>query len=148
MVVGCATGCMEVTKHHLPYTAWRCSFIHSAFENVAATMSGVEAAYRSLRRQGKITEDITFLAFGGDGGTYDIGLQALSGAMERGHKMVYVCYDNQGYMNTGIQRSSATPKGANTTTSRRAPKCRKEQYPKISQPLWLPTVSPMWLSHL
>ena len=77
VVVGCATGCMEVTSTIYPYTAWRCSFIHSAFENVAATISGVEAAYTSLKRQGKIKEDITFIAFGGDGGTYDIGLQAL-----------------------------------------------------------------------
>jgi pyruvate ferredoxin oxidoreductase beta subunit len=80
-------------------------------------VSGIEAAYRSLRRQGKIQQDIDFIAFGGDGGTYDIGLQSLSGAMERGHKLVYVCYNNQGYMNTGIQRSSATPRGANTTTT-------------------------------
>ena len=119
LVVGCATGCMEVTTTIYPYTAWKTSFIHNAFENVAATVSGVEAAYQSLKRRGKIKKDqkINFVAFGGDGGTYDIGFQSLSGAMERGHDMVYVCYDNQAYMNTGIQRSSATPKGANTTTS-------------------------------
>jgi pyruvate ferredoxin oxidoreductase beta subunit len=81
-------------------------------------MSGVEAAYRSLVRQHKIPEqDVRFVTFGGDGGTYDIGLQSLSGAVERGHQFLYVCYDNGAYMNTGIQRSSATPYGAQTTTS-------------------------------
>lgn len=117
VVVSNATGCLEVSTTIYPYTSWRVPFIHNAFENSASTMSGVEAAYQSLKRQGKVTEDIIFIAFGGDGGTYDIGLQALSGAMERGHKMMYVCYDNGAYMNTGIQRSSATPLGANTTTS-------------------------------
>jgi pyruvate ferredoxin oxidoreductase beta subunit len=92
-------------------------FIHTAFENSAATMSGVEAAYNSLKKQGKVTKDLNFIAFGGDGGTYDIGFQSLSGAMERGHNMLYVCYDNEGYMNTGIQRSSSTPKGASTSTT-------------------------------
>jgi len=117
VVVGCATGCLEVATTIYPYTAWRCSYIHNAFENAAATMSGVEAAYRALRRRGKIDRDFTFIAIGGDGGTYDIGLQSLSGMLERGHRVVYVCYDNQAYMNTGIQRSSATPRGADTTTS-------------------------------
>ncbi len=117
VVVGCATGCLEVATTIYPYTAWNCSFIHNAFENVAATMSGVEAAYRSLRRQGKIAREMTFIAIGGDGGTYDIGLQSLSGMLERGHRVVYVCYDNGAYMNTGVQRSSATPRGADTTTS-------------------------------
>ncbi|WP_408955280.1 thiamine pyrophosphate-dependent enzyme [Natroniella sp. ANB-PHB2] len=116
-VVGCATGCLEVSTTIYPYTAWEDSFIHNAFENVAATISGVEAAYRSLRNQGKMDEDFDFIAIGGDGGSYDIGFQSLSGAMERGHDMVYLCYDNGAYMNTGIQRSSATPKGASTTTS-------------------------------
>ncbi len=108
---------MEVTTTIFPYTAWKVPFIHSAFENVAATISGVEAAYRSLKRQGKYDKDVRFIAFGGDGGTYDIGLQSLSGAMERGHRMLYICYNNEAYMNTGVQRSSATPKGAHTTTS-------------------------------
>lgn len=117
VVVGCATGCLEVTTTIYPFTAWNASFIHNAFENSAATVSGVETAYRALKKRGKITRDIQFIALGGDGGTYDIGLQSLSGAMERGHDMVYICYDNQAYMNTGIQRSSATPKGASTTTS-------------------------------
>jgi pyruvate ferredoxin oxidoreductase beta subunit len=118
VVVGNATGCLEVASTMYPYTAWKVPWIHNAFENAAATISGVEAAYRSLVRQGKIPEqNIKFVAFGGDGGTYDIGLQALSGAVERGHQFLYVCYDNGAYMNTGIQRSSATPYGAHTTTS-------------------------------
>ena len=117
VVVGASTGCMEVTTTIFPYTAWKVPFIHSAFENVAATISGVEAAYRSLKRQGKYDKEVRFIAFGGDGGTYDIGLQSLSGAMERGHRMLYICYNNEAYMNTGIQRSSATPMGAHTTTS-------------------------------
>ena len=118
VVIANATGCLEVATTIYPYTAWRVPWIHNAFENAASTISGVEAAYRSLVRQGKIPEqDVKFIAFGGDGGTYDIGLQALSGAAERGHQFLYVCYDNGAYMNTGIQRSSATPYGANTTTS-------------------------------
>jgi pyruvate ferredoxin oxidoreductase beta subunit len=118
VVLGNATGCLEVATTIYPYTAWRVPWMHNAFENAASTVSGVEAAYRSLVHQGKIPDqDVKFIAFGGDGGTYDIGLQALSGAMERGHHMLYVCYDNGAYMNTGIQRSSATPYGAHTTTS-------------------------------
>ena len=117
VVVGAATGCLEVATTIYPYTAWNVPFIHNAFENVAATISGVETAYRALKKKGKITKDIKFVAFGGDGGTYDIGLQSLSGALERGHNFVYVCYDNEAYMNTGVQRSSATPEGASTTTA-------------------------------
>jgi pyruvate ferredoxin oxidoreductase beta subunit len=116
-VIGSATGCLEVSTFLYPFTAWKDSFIHSAFENAGATVAGVEAAYTSLKKQGKLDDTYKFIAFGGDGGTYDIGIQSLSGAMERGHDMVYVCYDNGAYMNTGIQRSSATPKYADTTTS-------------------------------
>ena len=118
-VVANATGCMEVSTCIYPYTAWSSSYIHTAFECAAATCSGVEAAYKSMLRQGKLPQDehFKFIAFGGDGGTYDIGLQSLSGAMERGHDMTYVCYDNGAYMNTGIQRSSATPHFADTTTT-------------------------------
>jgi len=116
-VVANATGCMEVVTTIFPYTAWKVPWIHSLFENAAATISGVEAAYKALKRKGKISKDINFIAFGGDGGTYDIGLQALSGTMERGHNILYICYDNEAYMNTGIQRSGATPYGAHTTTS-------------------------------
>jgi NADPH-dependent glutamate synthase beta subunit-like oxidoreductase/pyruvate/2-oxoacid:ferredoxin oxidoreductase beta subunit/NAD-dependent dihydropyrimidine dehydrogenase PreA subunit len=117
VVVAAATGCLEVSTTIYPYTSWTGSYIHTAFENAAATLSGVETAYRSLKKQGKLDENVKFIAFGGDGGTYDIGLQSLSGAMERGHHMLYVCYDNGAYMNTGFQRSGATPIGAWTTTS-------------------------------
>ncbi len=118
VVVANATGCLEVATTIYPYTAWKVPWIHNAFENAAATISGAESMYRSLVRQGKLEEkNVKFLAFGGDGGTYDIGLQSLSGALERGHNFLYICYDNGAYMNTGIQRSSATPYGAWTTTS-------------------------------
>ncbi len=119
IIAGCATGCLEVSTTIYPYSSWKVPFIHNAFENSAATISGVEAAFKGLQRAGKIPagKKMKFVAFGGDGGTYDIGLQSLSGAMERGHDMVYVCYDNGAYMNTGIQRSSATPLGAWATTS-------------------------------
>ncbi len=117
LVTTISTGCMEVVTTIYPFSAWRCAHIHSAFENSAATCSGAEAAYQALHARGRIKEKFKFIAFGGDGGTYDIGFQALSGAMERGHEMLYICYDNEGYMNTGIQRSGATPLGAHTNTS-------------------------------
>ena len=116
-VITNATSCLEVSSFLYPYTAWEDSYIHSAFENAGATTGGVEAAYRVLKKKGKIDDTFKFIAFGGDGGTYDIGLQSLSGAMERGHDMVYVCYDNEAYMNTGIQRSSSTPRFADATTT-------------------------------
>ena len=118
VVVTSATGCLEVSSCIYPYTSWKdASFIHSAFENAAATCSGVEAAYKAVNKKNKLDKNVKFIAFGGDGGTYDIGFQSLSGAMERGHDMVYVCYDNEAYMNTGTQRSSATPHYADTTTA-------------------------------
>jgi len=125
VVVANATGCLEVTSTLYPYTAWKVPYIHNAFENAAATISGVEKAYKALVKKGKIPRQarddspqrINFVAFGGDGGTYDIGLQSLSGALERGHNFLYVVYDNGGYMNTGNQRSSATPYGAATETT-------------------------------
>ena len=116
-VVGNATGCLEVSSFLYPYTAYEDSYIHTAFESAGASLSGVEAAYNALKRKGKIQGDVKFITFGGDGGTYDIGFQSLSGAMERGHDLTYVCYDNEAYMNTGIQRSSSTPRFANATTS-------------------------------
>jgi pyruvate ferredoxin oxidoreductase beta subunit len=118
-VVVNATGCLEVATTRFPTTAWNVPWLHVAFENTAAVASGVEAAYRALRKRGALPQDdpLTIVAFAGDGGTYDIGLQALSGALERGHRFVFVCYDNEAYMNTGIQRSGATPFGANTTTT-------------------------------
>lgn len=116
-VITNATSCLEVSSYMYPHTAYSDSYIHSAFANAAATCSGVETAYSALKKRGKIKDTFKFITFGGDGGTYDIGLQSLSGAMERGHDMVYVCYDNEAYMNTGIQRSSSTPRFADATTS-------------------------------
>ena len=84
VVIANATGCLEVSTCLFPYTAWKVPWMHSAFENAAATASGIETMYRSLRKQGKLKKEMKFIAFGGDGGTYDIGFQALSGAMERG----------------------------------------------------------------
>ena len=98
-----ATSCMEVSTFTYPYSSWTDSYIHNAFENAAATAGGVEAAYNALKKKGKLDDTFKFIAVGGDGGTYDIGFQSLSGAMERNHDMVYVCYDNEAYMNTGIQ---------------------------------------------
>jgi pyruvate ferredoxin oxidoreductase beta subunit len=114
-----ATGCLEVSTTIFPFTAWNIPWIHVAFENAAAVAAGMEAMYQSLKRQGKLDADLDykFVAFAGDGGTYDIGLQALSGAVERLHDFVYVCLNNEAYMNTGVQRSSATPMGGHTTTT-------------------------------
>lgn len=118
VIVASPTGCLEVATSPYPYTSWRVPWIHSAFENVASTISGVETMYRSLVKQGKMEDrGIKFVVFAGDGATYDIGLQFISGALERGHRFLYVCLNNEAYMNTGIQRSSATPLGAWTTTS-------------------------------
>ncbi len=118
-VVACSpTGCLEICTGLFPFTSWRIPWIHSAFENAAATIAGAESAYRSLTKQGKIEDKaIKFVVFAGDGATYDIGLQWLSGALERGHTFLYICLNNEAYMNTGTQRSSATWKGTWTTTS-------------------------------
>ncbi|MFC1872662.1 pyruvate synthase subunit PorB [Chloroflexota bacterium] len=113
-----ATGCMEIVASQYPYTSWRSPWIHTLFENTSAVASGIEAGLKVMQRKGRGPEKMpTVVAFGGDGATSDIGLQALSGAFERGHDFVYICFDNEAYMNTGIQRSSATPYGATTTTS-------------------------------
>jgi pyruvate ferredoxin oxidoreductase beta subunit len=113
-----STGCMEVVSTIYPYTSWKIPWIHTAFENVAANAAGIEAALKVLKKKGQLKYDhMDVVAFGGDGGTFDIGIQALSGAVERGHDFLYVLYDNEAYMNTGIQRSSGTPMGAWTTTS-------------------------------
>jgi pyruvate ferredoxin oxidoreductase beta subunit len=111
VMVANATGCLEIFTTPWPESAWRVPWVHSLFENTGAVASGMEAA---LKAQGKSTK---VLAFGGDGGTFDIGFQALSGMLERGHNVLYVCFDNEAYMNTGIQRSSSTPHAAMTTTS-------------------------------
>lgn len=118
ILIAHATGCFEVATTIFPYTCWRTSWIHNAFENAAATVSGMVEAWKVLQKRGAVpSERVYFLVFGGDGGTYDIGIQALSGAFERGHDFLYVLYDNEAYMNTGIQRSGGTPKGAWTTTT-------------------------------
>jgi pyruvate ferredoxin oxidoreductase beta subunit len=118
-VVVNATGCLEVATTRFPTTAWNVPWVHVAFENAAAVASGIEAAKRALARRESLpsAEDVAIVVFAGDGGTYDIGMQALSGALERGHRFMFVCYDNEAYMNTGVQRSGATPFGAGTTTS-------------------------------
>jgi pyruvate ferredoxin oxidoreductase beta subunit len=118
VIINMATGCDEVCTSPLPVTSWRVPWMHTLFENTAATISGVEAGLKILMKKGKMPErDIKCVAMAGDGGTSDIGLQALSGAIERGHNFLYICWDNEAYMNTGIQRSSATPYGASTTTA-------------------------------
>ena len=118
VIVVNATGCMEIVSSPLPYTSWRIPWIHTLFENTAAVASGVESGLKVMSRKGRpVTPGVGIVAMAGDGGTTDIGLQSLSGAMERGHDFLYICFDNEAYMNTGIQRSSATPFGAATTTS-------------------------------
>jgi pyruvate ferredoxin oxidoreductase beta subunit len=118
VVVVNATGCAEIFGGQFPNTAWELPWIHTLFENTAAVASGVESAYKAMRRKGyDVSANTKIVAIAGDGGTSDIGLQALSGALERGHDFTYICFDNEAYMNTGIQRSSATPFGAVTTTS-------------------------------
>ncbi len=114
-----ATGCLEVSTTIFPYTAWKIPWMHLAFENAGSAIGGIEAMYQQWRKKGLIDPDTRYalVAFAGDGGTYDIGFQALSGMAERWHDCVYVCLNNEAYMNTGVQRSSATPLGCNTTTS-------------------------------
>jgi pyruvate ferredoxin oxidoreductase beta subunit len=113
-----ATGCMEVVSSIYPYTSWAVPWLHTAFETAASNASGIEAALKIMRKKKRIKqEQVDVVAFAGDGGTYDIGIQALSGAVERGHDFLFVLYDNEAYMNTGIQRSGGTPHGAATTTS-------------------------------
>jgi pyruvate ferredoxin oxidoreductase beta subunit len=119
LVVSNATGCLQMASANYPRSSWKVNWIHSAFENAASTMSGITATYRSLKKQGKllVAKEPKFLVIGGDGATNDIGFGALSGALERGDDIVYLCYDNQLYANTGGQASSATPMGASTSTT-------------------------------
>ncbi len=117
IIIANATGCMEIVSSPLPSTSWEVPWIHTLFENTAAVASGIEAGIKVLSRRGKYTRKTKVIAMAGDGGTADIGFQALSGALERGHDFIYICFDNEAYMNTGIQRSSSTPFGASTTTS-------------------------------
>ena len=118
VIIANATGCIEIISSQLPYTSWNVPWIHTLFENTAAVASGIESGLKVMTRKGRhLSQDIKVVAMAGDGGTSDIGIQALSGALERGHDFLYICFDNEAYMNTGIQRSSATPFGASTTTS-------------------------------
>lgn len=140
-IVASATGCMEIISSPYPETAWKLPWIHIAFENAASVASGIEAGYKALMRKGLYPKrKINFVAYGGDGATADIGLQFVSGAMERGHDMIYICYDNEAYMNTGIQRSSSTPFGASTTTS---PAGRQS----IGQQTWKKNVPEIMAAH-
>jgi pyruvate ferredoxin oxidoreductase beta subunit len=111
LIVSNATSCLEVTTSAYPQTSWNVPWIHAAFETSSSVASGIEAAIRRLGKPWKV------LSIAGDGGTFDIGLQAISGTMERGQKVTHVCVDNEAYMNTGVQRSGATPHDAWTTTS-------------------------------
>ena len=142
VIIVTATGCIEIFSSLLPQTSWQMAWIHTLFENVAAVMSGIESAYKVRVRKGKIADkNVKFVGFGGDGATTDIGIQALSGAMERGHDFLYVCYDNEAYMNTGIQRSSSTPYGAWTTT---APVGKKSS---IGQVTWKKNMPEIAVAH-
>lgn len=129
-IVVSPTGCLEVISTPYPYTAWRVPWVHVAFENAAAVASGIEAALKVLERKG-LGRRHKVIVIAGDGGTFDIGLQALSGAFERGHNILYVCYDNEAYMNTGIQRSAATPPGSITTTTPAGKRERKKDIVSI-----------------
>ncbi|MFQ5761662.1 MAG: thiamine pyrophosphate-dependent enzyme [Candidatus Bathyarchaeia archaeon] len=139
-VVVSATGCIEVSTTPYPYTAWKIPWLHVAFENAAAAASGIRAAYDALRAKGIISEDVNVVALAGDGGTADIGFQALSGAFERGDRITFVCYDNEAYMNTGIQRSGTTPYGASTTTSPHGKAC-------LGQTTWKKDLVAIALAH-
>ncbi|MEW5913202.1 MAG: thiamine pyrophosphate-dependent enzyme [Thermodesulfobacteriota bacterium] len=153
MIAVSATGCMEIISSPYPQTAWEVPWIHVAFENAAAVASGIEAGRKALIRKGRIKDDgAKVVAFAGDGATADIGIQALSGALERGHDFTYVCLDNEAYMNTGIQRSSSTPYGAMTTTSPPGPKSKGQMTWKKNMPMiaaahnipYVATASPAW----
>jgi pyruvate ferredoxin oxidoreductase beta subunit len=111
------TGCLEIFSSPYPQTAWRLPWIHANFENAAAVASGIESAIKVLKRRGRYEGSPHTLVIAGDGATFDIGFQALSGLLERGHEVLYMCIDNEAYMNTGIQRSGATPYCAWTTTT-------------------------------
>jgi len=120
LVLSASTGCLEVCTAIYPHTSWDNSWIHIGFENSSTAVAGAEAMNKALRAKGRIPADEPepkFVAFGGDGATFDIGFQWLSGCFERGHDMMYVCLDNEVYANTGGQRSSSTPIGSSATTS-------------------------------
>lgn len=130
-IVASATGCMEVFSTPYPETAWKVPWIHSLFENNSAVASGIVAALKKQGRKEKV------IAIGGDGATFDIGMICISGAFERGHDFTYICYDNEAYMNTGIQRSGATPYDASTTTSPAGKCATGNPRPKKDMPMIL-----------
>src|SRR5665648_407336 len=125
------TGCLEVFSTPFPETAWNVPWIHSLFENAAAVASGVESALKAMHPE----STTKVVAMGGDGSTLDIGMRSISGAFERGHDFTYICYDNEAYMNTGIQRSGSTPFDASTTTSPAGKESFGNQRPKKNMPL-------------
>jgi pyruvate ferredoxin oxidoreductase beta subunit len=127
-----ATGCSEIFTSRYPTSSWSAPWIHSLFENSAAIASGV---YYALKHKGKLTEGVNVVSMGGDGATADIGLQCLSGAFDRGDDLLYVCWDNEAYMNTGVQRSGLTPLDADTTTSPSGSKSFGNDRPKKDLPM-------------
>jgi pyruvate ferredoxin oxidoreductase beta subunit len=131
-----ATGCLEIFSSPYPDPSWRIPFLHSLFENASAVASGVEAAYKALGKG-----PVNIIAMGGDGSTADIGFQSISGMFERGHNVLYVCYDNEAYMNTGVQRSSFTPLGARTTTTPMGNTTAKKNLPLIAADHGIPYVA-------
>ncbi len=135
VIVVNGTSCSEIISSQYPRTAWRCPYIHGAFENAGAIASGIESALKA-----KGDDKTKVISISGDGGTFDIGLQSLSGALERGHKITFVCLDNEAYMNTGIQRSGATPFGAWTTTSPVGSK-------SIGNPVWKKPIAEIVAAH-
>lgn len=138
-IVSMATGCMEVVSTPFPESAWGVSWIHNVFANAPAVASGVETAYRAFDRKGyeayQAHDTVNFVVIAGDGATFDIGLRSLSGMMERGHDILYIAYDNEAYMNTGIQRSSATSLGASTSTSPPGKESYGNDTPKKDMPM-------------
>ena len=113
VIIANATGCLEVVSTPYPQSAWGMPWIHSLFENAAAVASGISAALKQQKKD----KQVKVVAQGGDGGTFDIGFGLISGMWERGEDILYICYDNEAYMNTGMQASAATPWGAHTTTT-------------------------------
>lgn len=130
VIIANATGCMEVVASPYPETAWKVPWIHSLFENAAPVAAGIEAGLKATGRK----NDTKVIAIGGDGSTFDIGFGHLSGVMERGHDILYLCYDNEAYMNTGIQRSGSTPYDASTTTTPSGKISFGNQRPKKNMP--------------
>jgi pyruvate ferredoxin oxidoreductase beta subunit len=116
LIAANATGCLEVFSTPYPETSWQIPWIHSLFGNTAAVATGIAAAIKVKQKKGE-RRNIRVVAQGGDGGTTDIGFGCLSGMFERNDDVLYICYDNGGYMNTGVQRSSATPPAARTATT-------------------------------